>query len=290
MLLVHAGRTVAGCSCSAWPGSSRPRSSRCSSSTSRRSAIGGCTRCCAGPLALVGLGLALATLIAWATDIQPAQPVVAVRAGLGGVTVLLCIGPFLESTPRARLYALELDTGRCGVGHQPGRRGARARRRRPRRHRRRMRGRSSDWTRQPAGNGGVRDRRRRHEPLVAGAVAAGAYVPEANTTPATVRQRRRLATSSRRRAPRSSRQRWWVVLVARVPGEQCSLSSSPATAASPMCRLPARRVRQPAPSSGSTSTTERSGGRERFRPRSWRTAGRPPSGPTVMSSSSPVVS
>ena len=46
MLLVS-GWTIAGCSRSAWPDSSLPRSSPCSSSTSRRSAIGGSIRCCA---------------------------------------------------------------------------------------------------------------------------------------------------------------------------------------------------------------------------------------------------
>jgi outer membrane protein assembly factor BamB len=64
-----------------------------------------------GPLALVGLGLALATLITWAT--APDRLSRSSLSGLAwaGVTTVLCIGPFLESTPRSRLYALELESG-----------------------------------------------------------------------------------------------------------------------------------------------------------------------------------
>ena len=64
-----------------------------------------------GSIALLGLCLAVATLITWASS-----PYRFSRSSLCGlawaaVTVLLCIGPLLESTPRPRLYALELDTG-----------------------------------------------------------------------------------------------------------------------------------------------------------------------------------
>ena len=54
-----------------------------------------------GPLALVGLVLALATVITWAT--APDRLGRASLSGLAwaGVTTILCIGPFLESTPRA---------------------------------------------------------------------------------------------------------------------------------------------------------------------------------------------
>src|SRR5262245_29590436 len=64
-----------------------------------------------GPLAFTGLALALATLIAWAVshDRLSRRPL----SGLAwaGVTTILCVGPFVESTPRARLYALELESG-----------------------------------------------------------------------------------------------------------------------------------------------------------------------------------
>ena len=64
-----------------------------------------------GSLTLVGLGLALAALITWAT--MPARLSRSSLSGLAwaGVTTILCIGPFLESTPRPRLYALDLETG-----------------------------------------------------------------------------------------------------------------------------------------------------------------------------------
>ena len=64
-----------------------------------------------GSLALLGLCLALATLITWACS--PSRRSRGSLSGLAwaGVTGLLCIGPFLESTPRPRLYALELDDG-----------------------------------------------------------------------------------------------------------------------------------------------------------------------------------
>jgi outer membrane protein assembly factor BamB len=139
-----------------------------------------------GSLALVGLGLALAPSISQATTSNRLGRSSLCGLAWAGVTVLLCIGPFLESAPRARLYALEVGTGRVVwatsrvaaapvlvegdlvvtdvdaksfVGLDPATGGER-------------------W---------------RHEiddadtePLVAGAVAAGAYVPEGNTTPAPI--------------------------------------------------------------------------------------------------------
>jgi outer membrane protein assembly factor BamB len=64
-----------------------------------------------GPLAFVGLALALIAVVTWVTS--PPRITRASLSGLAwaGVTAILCIGPFLESTPRARLYALELATG-----------------------------------------------------------------------------------------------------------------------------------------------------------------------------------
>ena len=52
-----------------------------------------------GPLTLVGLGLALATLIAWATASNRLSRPSLSGLAWAGVTVLLCIGPFLESAP-----------------------------------------------------------------------------------------------------------------------------------------------------------------------------------------------
>ena len=64
-----------------------------------------------GPLAFVGLALAVVAIVTWATS--PPRITRASLSGLAwaGVTAILCIGPFLESTPRARLYALDLATG-----------------------------------------------------------------------------------------------------------------------------------------------------------------------------------
>src|SRR5262245_28687351 len=64
-----------------------------------------------GSLALLGLGLALATLITLAT--APIRLSRSSMTGLAwaGVTTILCIGPFLESNPRQRLYALDVDSG-----------------------------------------------------------------------------------------------------------------------------------------------------------------------------------
>jgi outer membrane protein assembly factor BamB len=63
------------------------------------------------PLTATAFTLALATVIAWARS-----PVRLKRPSLSGlawaaVAVLLCIGPFVESNPRDRLFALELDNG-----------------------------------------------------------------------------------------------------------------------------------------------------------------------------------
>ena len=64
-----------------------------------------------GPLAFVGLALALVAAVIWATT--PPRITRSSLCGLAwaGVTTILCIGPLLESTPRARLYAIELTTG-----------------------------------------------------------------------------------------------------------------------------------------------------------------------------------
>jgi outer membrane protein assembly factor BamB len=65
-----------------------------------------------GPLAFVGLALALATLVAWATTRDRLSRWSLSGLAWAGVTTILCIGPFVESTPRARLYALELASGK----------------------------------------------------------------------------------------------------------------------------------------------------------------------------------
>jgi outer membrane protein assembly factor BamB len=64
-----------------------------------------------GPLAFVGLALALITAVTWATSPQRLSRASLSGLAWAGVTAILCIGPLLESTPRARLYALELETG-----------------------------------------------------------------------------------------------------------------------------------------------------------------------------------
>jgi outer membrane protein assembly factor BamB len=64
-----------------------------------------------GSLALVGLVLALATLITWATAPNRVSRTSLTGLAWAGVTMILCIGPFLESNPRPRLYALELQSG-----------------------------------------------------------------------------------------------------------------------------------------------------------------------------------
>jgi PQQ-like domain len=63
-------------------------------------------------LTLLGFGLALATLIAWVSTPNRISRLSLSGVAWAGVTVLLCIGPFVESTPRDRLFALQLDTGR----------------------------------------------------------------------------------------------------------------------------------------------------------------------------------
>ena len=67
-----------------------------------------------GPLTAIGLALTLATVVAWAIDLRRFSRSSLSGLAWAGLTGLLCIGPFLESTPRARLYALELDTGEVG--------------------------------------------------------------------------------------------------------------------------------------------------------------------------------
>ena len=67
-----------------------------------------------GSLTVVGFGLALATLIAWATASNRLSRSSLSGLAWAGVTVLLCIGPFVESAPRARLFALDLHDGDLG--------------------------------------------------------------------------------------------------------------------------------------------------------------------------------
>jgi outer membrane protein assembly factor BamB len=64
-----------------------------------------------GPLAVVGLGLALATVVAWGTAHDRLSRWSLSGLAWAGVTTILCVGPFVESTPRTRLYALELASG-----------------------------------------------------------------------------------------------------------------------------------------------------------------------------------
>ena len=64
-----------------------------------------------GSLALLGLGLALATLITWATAPHRLSRSSLTGLAWAGVATILCIGPFLESNPRQRLYALDLQSG-----------------------------------------------------------------------------------------------------------------------------------------------------------------------------------
>jgi outer membrane protein assembly factor BamB len=63
-----------------------------------------------GSLALVGLVLALAALITWATAPNRVSRTSLTGLAWAGVTTILCIGPFLESNPRPRLYALDLES------------------------------------------------------------------------------------------------------------------------------------------------------------------------------------
>ena len=64
-----------------------------------------------GSLTLVAYGLALATVIAWATTSNRLSRPSLSGLAWAGVTVLLCIGPFVESIPRDRLFAFELGDG-----------------------------------------------------------------------------------------------------------------------------------------------------------------------------------
>jgi outer membrane protein assembly factor BamB len=64
-----------------------------------------------GPLTLIGLALALVAFVTWATTPPRLSRPSLTGLAWAGVTTILCIGPFIESTPRARLFALELATG-----------------------------------------------------------------------------------------------------------------------------------------------------------------------------------
>ena len=63
-------------------------------------------------LSVGGLALALATLVVWTTTANPLHRTSLSGLAWAGVTVVLCIGPFVDSTPRARLFALDLRDGR----------------------------------------------------------------------------------------------------------------------------------------------------------------------------------
>ena len=64
-----------------------------------------------GSLALVGLGLALATVITWATASDRLSRTSLSGLAWAGVTMMLCIGPLLESTPARPPLRLGLETG-----------------------------------------------------------------------------------------------------------------------------------------------------------------------------------
>lgn len=64
-----------------------------------------------GSLTVAGLALALVTVVAWASGANRFNRTTLSGLAWAGVTVLLCIGPFIESRPRARLYALDINTG-----------------------------------------------------------------------------------------------------------------------------------------------------------------------------------
>jgi outer membrane protein assembly factor BamB len=63
------------------------------------------------PFATTGLVLALVTLVVWATASDRFSRSSLSGLAWAGVTTILCVGPLLESTPRARLYALALESG-----------------------------------------------------------------------------------------------------------------------------------------------------------------------------------
>jgi hypothetical protein len=63
------------------------------------------------PLAAIALTLALATVIAWARSSKRSSRQALSGLAWAAVAVLLCIGPFVESDPRDRLFALTLDGG-----------------------------------------------------------------------------------------------------------------------------------------------------------------------------------
>jgi hypothetical protein len=65
------------------------------------------------PLTAIAFTLALATVIAWARSSRRLSRPALSGLAWAAVAVLLCIGPFVESNPRDRLFALELyDDGR----------------------------------------------------------------------------------------------------------------------------------------------------------------------------------
>jgi hypothetical protein len=76
------------------------------------------------PLAAIAFTLALVTVIAWARSSKRLSRPALSGLAWAAVAVLLCIGPFVESNPRDRLFALELDDGdvawrTSGAGRHP---------------------------------------------------------------------------------------------------------------------------------------------------------------------------
>jgi PQQ-like domain len=78
-----------------------------------------------GPLTAIAFTLALATVIAWARSAKRLSRQALSGLAWAAVAVLLCIGPFVESNPRDRLFALELyndghvDWETSGAGRHP---------------------------------------------------------------------------------------------------------------------------------------------------------------------------
>jgi hypothetical protein len=77
------------------------------------------------PLTAIAFTLALATVIAWARSAKRLSRQALSGLAWAAVAVLLCIGPFVESNPRDRLFALELyndghvDWATSGAGRHP---------------------------------------------------------------------------------------------------------------------------------------------------------------------------
>jgi hypothetical protein len=76
------------------------------------------------PLVAIAFALALATVIAWVRSSQRVSRRAMSGLAWAALAVLLCIGPFVESNPRDRLFALELDDGhvawrKSGSGRHP---------------------------------------------------------------------------------------------------------------------------------------------------------------------------